>query len=389
MDHTDLILVTGGAGFIGARLVEALAGRGLRVRVATSDFRHCAQVARFPVELVKADLGDHDSLARAVAGCTVVFHAAYRFGGAPKDERRMNFDGTRALAEAFLKGPGRRFVHLSSIEAYGKPHEGEITEQTQPRSDHRDPYGNIKQDIERTLMELHRTRGLAVSILQPTIVYGPSSNFFTIRPLEELRSPSVALPAGGICNAVYVDDVVSAAMLAAEREAAVGETFIISGPSPTTWRQFYGAYEKMLNKDAVVELDDAQMEMEVRRQQRSLSLSQRLYTELAKRPGVRQRLLNLPPQRWLLAAGRRLLPDPAKAAVKRSYDGFWSAPPDAPKTNSSPLILAESWRAIYASKYHARIDKAREKLGYRPAFDLDAGMACTAEWARWANLLCI
>ncbi|WP_213769895.1 NAD-dependent epimerase/dehydratase family protein [Bradyrhizobium sp. dw_78] len=387
MDRNDLILVTGGAGFIGARLVEALAGRGLRIRVATSDFRHCAQVARFPVELVKADLGDHESLARAAAGCTVIFHAAYRFGGSPKDERRMNFDGTCALAEAFLEGKGRRFVQLSSIEAYGDQRGGDLTEETPKRPIRGKPYGNIKQDIERALLDLHRTRGLAVSILQPTIVYGPYGYFFTIRPIEELRSTRVVLPAGGVCNAVYVDDVVSAALLAAERETAIGEAFIISGPSPTTWRQFYGAYEKMLGKEAVIELDDDQMEIAVRRQRARSSLPGRLHGELAKRPALRQRLLNLPPQRWLLAGGRRLLPDPAKAAIKRRYDAFWDASFNASETSSLPFIPAESWRVIYTAEYHARIDKARAKLGYNPAFDLDHGMARTAEWARWANLL--
>jgi dihydroflavonol-4-reductase len=115
MDRNDLILVTGGTGFIGGRLVEALVARGLRVRVATSDFRRCAQVSRFPIEIVRADLDDHASLVRAVAGCTVVFHAAHQFGG--PDERKVNLDGTRVLAEAFLDQRGRRFVYLSSIEA--------------------------------------------------------------------------------------------------------------------------------------------------------------------------------------------------------------------------------------------------------------------------------
>ena len=51
----------------------------------------------------------------------------------------------------------------------------------------------------------------------------------------------IALPAAGLglCNAVYVDDVVSALMLAAEHDAAIGEMFLISGSTPVTWREFY------------------------------------------------------------------------------------------------------------------------------------------------------
>jgi nucleoside-diphosphate-sugar epimerase len=384
MDPNDLILVTGGTGFIGGRLVEALVARGLRVRVATSDFRRCAQVSRFPIEIVEADLGDHASLVDAAAGCTVVFHAAHRFGG--PDERQVNLDGTRALAEAFLNQRGRRFVYLSSIEAYGEQLDGYLTEAT-PRRPGREAYGNIKQDIEQALLELHHKRGMGVAILQPTIVYGPYGHFFTVRPLEELRSPCVALPKGGICNAVYVDDVVAAMMLAAERETALGETFIISGAEPTTWRQFYSAYENMLDKKAVIELDEDEMKLEERRQGRDLPLMSKILYELAKRPGLRQRLLNLPPQKWLLASGRRLLPKAARAALQRRYDRLWDIPVGPSEADRSPLLLGHAWNSIYASKYCARIEKAREKLGYNPAFDLDAGMARTADWARWSNLL--
>jgi nucleoside-diphosphate-sugar epimerase len=316
----------------------------------------------------------------------VVFHAAYRFGGAPDDERRVNLDGTRTLAEALLKEGGRRFVHISSITAYGEPRDGEITEES-PQLPSRNAYGNIKREIERALLEFHRTRGLAVTILQPTIVYGPYGYIFTIRPLEELRATRIALPAGGLCNAVYVDDVVTAAMLAAERDDAVGETFIISGSSPTTWRRFYDGYEKMLNKQAVVELDDVQMRLEERRQRNGRSLTQRFRRALAKRPELRQRLLNLPPLGWLLASGQRILPDPLKAAVKRRYEAMWSVPLEAPENGQSLYVHDGFWRAVYAAKSHARIDKARKQLGYDPAYDLDDGMARTAEWARWANLL--
>src|SRR5262245_32456805 len=133
MNHDDRVLITGATGFIGGRLVETLAAKGIRIRVATSDFRRCARVARFPVELVKADLFDHEALARAVVGCSVVFHFAYRFGGSSSEQKHANLNGTRALAEAFLKNRGRRFVHVSSVMAYGAPGDGELTEDTPPR----------------------------------------------------------------------------------------------------------------------------------------------------------------------------------------------------------------------------------------------------------------
>jgi nucleoside-diphosphate-sugar epimerase len=374
VNSNDLILVTGGTGFIGGHIVDALVRRGLRVRVATSNLHKRERISRHPVELVCANLSDHESLVRAAAGCSVIFHAAYRFGVTPEDERRTNSDGTRVLAEAFLEGAGRRFIQLSSIEAYGQQPDGEITEDT-PYRPGREEYGTTKQEIEQRLLDLHRRRGLPVSILQPTIVYGPHSSFFTIGPLEEMRISRVALPSkSGICNAVYVDDVVSAALLAADQVNAVGEKFIISGPSPTTWREFYRAYEKMLDKQGVIELDDIQMKHQEYRQ--SLTIS-RIHRALARRPELRSRVIRLPPQGWLLAAASRILPSSSQSALRREYERFWDF----------TVVPVPSRRTLYSASTYARIDKARRLLDYQPAFDLDRGMVRTEEWARSAGLL--
>src|SRR5215813_7704414 len=380
MDRNDRVLVTGATGFIGGRLVELLAAGGVRMRISTSDFRHCSRVARFPVELVKADLLDHEALGRAVAGCDVVFHLAYRWSGNAEEQEKANVAGTRALAEAFLKNGGRRFVHISSISAYGAPRDGDLTEDSSPRPT-RNPYANIKLKIEHVLRSLYHSKRLPVTIIQPTIVYGPYGSTWTIRMLDQVRSSQIVLPARGLglCNAVYVDDVVTAMMSAVECDAAIGETFLISGSAPITWHEFYGAYENMLGKSAILALDDAQVRIEERRQRRNDSLFQQLRRALTRRPALRKRLLDLPPQGWLLAGGRRLLPDPAQAALEAWYDSLWLPLSDT----SAPLYLHDlETRALYSARTNVRINKARKTLGYKPAFDLHRGMALTREWAR-------
>jgi nucleoside-diphosphate-sugar epimerase len=381
MDSDDRVLITGGSGFLGGRLVETLARRGVRIRVATSDFRHCSRVARFPVELIKADLLDHAALARAVAGCNVVFHFAYRFGG---DQQRSNVEGTRALAEAFLQHGGRRFVHISSVSAYGAPRNGDLVESSPPQPT-TDAYSNTKLAIDTVLQELHRTRRLPVTILQPTIVYGPYAPAWTTRLLEQVATSRIVLPAdgNGLCNAVYVDDVVAAALLAVERDAAVGEAFLISGSSPITWREFYGAYGEMFGKDPIVYLNDEQARIERRRQRRNGSLYGKLRRELGRRPAVREYLAGLPPLRWVVAGAARL-PAPMQAVIQRRSEEFWKISPGG----NLPLFLPDSGEnALFAAKLHVCIDKAREKLGYEPAFDLARGMALTKAWAQWANLV--
>jgi nucleoside-diphosphate-sugar epimerase len=360
MDSNDQILVTGASGFLGGRLVELLAEQGLRVRAAVSNASSLDRISRLAVELVRADLADHAALSQAVTGCSVVFHAAYRFGGNAK-QQKINLAGTKTLAEAFLKQGGRRFVHVSSMSAYGDPCDGDLTEQS-PQRPTSEPYSATKQNIERLLLELRRSHGLPVTILQPAIVYGPHGNIWTTPLLGQVRSMRIVLPNGGrgLCNAVYVDDVVRALLLAADSAAALGEKFLISGASPVTWREFYAAYEQMLGKTAVVDLDEEQLRL--------------------------SRAHGSSPLRWL-RAGARLLPGRLKTALKKGA-GLLRQPRTRPPDSEPPLFLPEGLlRAVYASQAHIRIDKARRVLGYEPAIDLGEGMARTVSWAREANLL--
>jgi nucleoside-diphosphate-sugar epimerase len=367
MDKTDRVLVTGASGFIGGRLVETLVNRGISVRVTTSHLQHCEHIAHLPIEIVKADLGDHEALSDAVAGSSVVFHVAYRFGG-DIEHQKINIDGTRTLAEAFCRNGARRFIHVSSMCAYGDPRDEELTEDT-PLRPSADPYSDTKRQIDLLLLEMNRTRNFPVTIVQPTIVYGPSGTFWTTEPLRQVRSMRIALPAGGLgyCNAVYVDDVVSSLMLAAECDAAVGETFLISGSSPVTWHDFYGAFEKMLGKKALVYLDETELQIEQHRRRKSQSLAHRIPRALA----------------------RRFLPDTVTTAFNR-YRASRTKRQMGHTNTPRPLFLpAGPLHELYVSKTHIRIEKARRVLGYNPAFDLEAGMALTSEWARASNLISV
>jgi nucleoside-diphosphate-sugar epimerase len=384
MSAADRILVTGATGFIGARLVEKLVRRGKRVRVVTSDFRHCPRVARFPVEMVRADLLEPDAFARAVDGCDTIFHLAYRFGGDSAEQRRANLGGTSALADAAAVHGVRRFVHFSSVAAYGPPFDGILSERTTPRPGP-DSYSDTKRLIDVMLRDLHVRRHLPVTFLQPTIVYGPYGGTWTTRLIAQVVSGSVVLPAGGLglCNAVYVDDVVDAALLASQSEAAVGEAFLISGAAPVTWGAFYHAYERMAGTRAVCFMDDSELVAESRRLHTPRGWLQTLRFALARRPELRERILTQPPHRWALRAGQKLLPAAVRAAIQARYERLWQLPP----VETARYVPDPQTLALYAAKTHVAIDKARNRLGFVPAYDLERGMSNTATWARWANLL--
>lgn len=100
-----------------------------------------------------------------------------------------------------------------------------------------------------------------------------------------------------------------------------------------------------------------------------------------------QWLLKLPPHGWLLAGVRQFLPAAAKTVLKRGLKLLSRSRMEGSDAEPPLFLPNGQLRALYASKTHIRIDKAREKLGYNPAFDLHEGMARTAAWARGANLL--
>jgi len=358
---------------------------GLRVRVLAPHFGHCARVTRFRVELCRGDLAAPDSLLRACQGVSTVFHLAYSGGSAA-----ANIDGARNLGLAALASGVRRFVHVSTVSIYGETPPGSLDEAHRP-GPITDDYSATKAAVEKILLGLHREKGLPIAVLQPTIVYGPYGGPWTVRPLRQLRDGRLVLPADGrgICNAVYVDDVAEACLLAARSDRAVGQRFLVSGPQPVTWADFYRAYEHMMpGINSVTLMDTADVREAMRRANDEKSLPVAMLAAVWRRPHIRDRILAvLPPLKWGYRGIRSALPPSLRSRMRRRLDPPWLEK-DPSAAGLPPLVLPDLflWK-LYSSQSAVSIDKARRELGYQPRFDLSRGMALTADWARWAGLL--
>jgi len=380
MNEGTTVLITGATGFIGGRLVEMLAGR-VRVRALVSAYTRTSRIARYPVEMVRGDIRDEAAVAQAARGVDVIFHCAYGSRGTPEEKRAITVGGTKNVIAA-ARASGARLVHLSTQMVYGTPEKGVITEEL-PRQEGGGTYAESKVEAEK-LVEAAAAAGLPATILQPTAVYGPWAPVWTMGVLARMREGKVPLVNGGegACNAVYIDDVIQAMLLAARREEALGERFLVSAREPVSWRDFYGSYEEMLGFPATVPVR-VEEAVEPQRRGRRWALPQLL--ELAREePSVRSRLGDtFEGQLARRLAGplfrRRSTPSrtPELDKLRRLR-----AKPELPVYRLSPTEAS-----FYASTARAEIGKAQRLLGYEPGYDLRAGMEITGEWARWARLV--
>lgn len=234
------VLVTGATGFIGGRLLERLVlEHGVTVRALVRDFRKASRLGRFGVSLIPGDLTDPAAVRQAAEGSDLIFHCAFGSTGTAEQRRAATVDGIRHVVAAALAARVPRLVHLSTLSAYGHLTTEEITEDS-PRRKTGVLYADTKLEAEEIVLHAHRRQGLAGAVIQPTVVYGPFGGWWTAGQIDRLRRGRFALAddGAGACNAVYVDDVVQAAFLAAVADDAVGQTFLVSGLEPVTWKEY-------------------------------------------------------------------------------------------------------------------------------------------------------
>jgi dihydroflavonol-4-reductase len=229
-----LCLVTGGTGFVGSAVVRALLEAGHDVRVLARPNSDRRNVADLAVKVVEGSLEDTPSLARAVAGCRYLFHAAadYRLWVPdPAQMFRANVEGTRVLMKAALDAGVERVVYTSSVATVGLVSEGTADEQTPSTlEDMVGPYKRSKFQAEGVVRDLVAARGLPAVIVNPSAPVGPRDHKPTPTGrliLEAARGNMPGYVDTGL-NIVHVDDVAGGHLAAAEK-GLIGERYILGG----------------------------------------------------------------------------------------------------------------------------------------------------------------
>ncbi len=257
-------LVTGGAGFIGSHLTEALCRRGDEVRVL-DDFStgRRENLAGFEdrITLIEADLNDPVALEAAVTGAELVFHLAAlpsvpRSVEDPIGTNRANVDATIGLLWRARQADVRRVVYAASSSAYGNnPH---LPRDEKAVPDPLSPYAASKLAGELYCRAFWECYGLETVSLRYFNVFGPRQDptsqyaaavpqFITV--ILEDRSPTVFGDGEQSRDFTYVANAVQANLLAADAPEACGKVFNIGSGGATTVNGVIAAINRILGKN--------------------------------------------------------------------------------------------------------------------------------------------
>ena len=232
------VLVTGGSGFIGTHLAEALAARGDEVACLVRRTSAVQRLQRLKVGLVYGDVTDPASLREAVQGREVVYHLAGRlFSLRLGDFYKINQQGVQNLLEACAAQTSPPVVvQVSSLAAAGPARDGRPrieSDAPQPVSN----YGRSKRAGEEVAQRL--AGQVPVTVVRPPIVFGGGdpASFDLFRGVARFATHLVPGLAPHYFSLLHVVDLVNCLILAADR----GKRLAPEGPDASGWQGYYYA----------------------------------------------------------------------------------------------------------------------------------------------------
>lgn len=225
MAHMKTAFVLGGSGFIGSRIVGALAQAGWRVRVGVRNVSKARQTRVFgevgQVMVMRTPIQDQARISVALQGVDLVVNCV----GTWDEHGRQSFDvvqsdGAIRLARLAAEAGVKDFVQISSLSA-------DLTSAS--------GYARTKAEAEAGILSYMPM----ATILRPSLVFGPEDNFFNRFAGMARLSPFLPLIGSGETKfqPVYVGDLVAALMASLDRADAKGQIYALGGPRTYSFRE--------------------------------------------------------------------------------------------------------------------------------------------------------
>ncbi len=321
------VLVTGGAGFLGQHVVEALLDRGDDVRVVDRQSPATELLAKRGVTVFDGDIRRQEDLVAPMQGVEGVLHLAAMSGvwRTMRDYFAVNVTGTENVCRAVLEAGVSRLVHISSWTVYGMGTPADGANEDAPFKPMREPYSLTKVIGDRMVQRMVAEQALPAVIIRPDTIFGPGDHQHVGRLADRLRAGNFIVVGSGrnTIPFVFVTDVVQGLLLALDRPEAVGRAYNIASDDPITQIGLLSA--------------------------------------LAEEVGARAPRVHVP--------------------YRPLYAASYVAEQVARVTHTQPVIVRMGVGIFGAHNRH-RIDRARQDLGYAPRVAVREGIRLAAAWYR-------
>ena len=228
-----MILVTGGTGFVGPKVVHALRAQEREVRCLVRKPGRAGTLKAWGCEVVQGDVTDAESVRRAAEGCEAVVHLVAIIAGSRADFDRVMTGGTQNAVAAAKAAGVRRFVLMSALG---------VSEQTRTLV----PYYEAKWAMEEAV----RDSGIEHVVFRPSFVFGRDGGILPLFVRQVRWSPVTPVLGSGDrrLQPIWVEDVAAHFAGAVDLPAAANRTFELVGPDRVTWNELYDRIARTLGK---------------------------------------------------------------------------------------------------------------------------------------------
>lgn len=354
------IAILGASGFVGSRLLETFhLGQMATLRPVVRNFSSLARLARFDLDWFIADACDQEAMTKAFSGCDAVVNLIAANPAIIVENATASYRAAQAAGV-------RRMVFMSSASVHGQAPAADTDESSPLHTNHVFAYNNAKVRAERALNALRKSGSVELTILRPGIVFGPRSRWISDISDQLLSGSAYLINEGrGICNSIYVDNLIEAIRLALIVPAADKNSFIVGDRERVTWFDFYENLAVGLGQDLsrVKCLEAPQFEH---------GLSEKLNGFRAGKP---------------VQALLPLLPSTLKEAVKGAIKAVTTPPQPSPwllPDTPGPQVT-EEFSVLHQCSVQLPWKKAQTILGYQPTVSFTEGMKRSLGWLAFAG----
>ncbi|HEY3968496.1 MAG TPA: NAD-dependent epimerase/dehydratase family protein [Planctomycetaceae bacterium] len=364
------IAVLGASGFVGTTLVERLSNKAYDVRPFMNSGRDAWRLARLGIQIGRLNVLDYSEVERALGDCTHVVNCIM-------GDDRVMIDGLKNILRACGRLRVKRFVHLSSITAYGEPPPPDsIHEDAIPRPA-RGTYGWIKLSQDR-IVQRSAARGLPCSILCPPIVSGPHSPQLLCL-LDAIRLRKFALVDSGYapCSLVDVENLAQAIELSLHTDSGPGRLFVVDDYC-ASWREVIDSIASVIGPWLPLpEISRAEAQRILASPERprgSLLGTLRFLASRDTRTVLRRDPILASVESFASRMIRRIKPhDAGRGGRKPVRSNIHSALADS--NSFDRLFLARQLRGVRHSS-----QRAQDRISYRPEVTFERSMSRFSAW---------